>query len=58
MSIIIFLFGSFIFIIYMCGLTWDIHKENKEQQKYEDVCHYSGLPSVSSYMEEDKKRAN
>ena len=52
-----FIIGAFIFITYACCLVWDIRKEQKEEEKYPDICHYSGLPSVMSYNKEDKKRA-
>ena len=52
-----FIIGAFIFITYACCLVWDIRKEQKEEEKYPDICHYSGLQSVMSYNKEDKKRA-
>ena len=58
MNIVLFIIGAFIFITYASFLAWDIHKEKKEEEKYPDICHYSGLPSVMSYDEENKERAN
>lgn len=31
-------------------------KKTKKEKSYPDVCHYSGLPSVSSYIEERELR--
>jgi hypothetical protein len=42
-------------IEYIVSLFSKKQKKNKEKN-YPDVCNYSGLPSVSSYVEERESR--